>query len=236
MSNCICLYDVNVTLGSKQILNSITFTIESGKISTLLGPNGSGKTTTIKTILGLIKANSGKIVINEAEVKCPYNVETKRRFLYIPDEPILIDYLTGYENLRYFAALYEAFFDKKSVDNCLQKYKLLQDKDTLVKNYSRGMKQKLCLSLIQIYNPEIIILDEPTNGLDVISITSTIDLLKTLANEGKTILIATHDVSFCTRLTNNLIFISSGNIVSRGNLDWYINKHGTLENAIDTLL
>lgn len=222
--------------GDNKALNHVSLVLQPGTVTTLLGPNGSGKTTFIKTILGLQQKDSGTILMNEQECEMPYPKSVKRRFLYIPDDPMVMDYLTGKENLEYMCGLFQSSLTGKDIDNILRKYGLYESKDKLAKNYSRGMKQKLCLSYMEIYSPEILILDEPTNGLDVLAIHQLEEFLKELSSQGMTVLIATHDMSFCKTVSDHIAAISKGELIKMQNTEWYIRQYGSMENAAYQLL
>ena len=222
--------------GSKRALHDVSLEFEKGTITTLLGPNGSGKTTFIKTLLGLQSKDSGKIIIDEEECVLPYPKDIKRKFLYIPDDPMAVEYLSGKENLEYMCGLFQSSLSADDIDAILKKYGLYDSKDKLTKNYSRGMKQKLCLSYMEIYSPDILILDEPTNGLDVLAIHQLETFLKELSADGMTILIATHDMSFCKAVSDNIAAINNGELLQIQKTDWYIGQYGSMENAAYQLL
>lgn len=222
--------------GDNKALNSVSLALQPGTVTTLLGPNGSGKTTFIRTILGLQEKDSGTIFMNEQECTMPYPKTIRQKFLYIPDDPMVMEYLTGKENIEYMCGLFQSPLSGREIDEILRKYGLYEAKDKLARNYSRGMKQKLCLSYMEIYSPEILILDEPTNGLDVLAIHQLEEFLKELSRQGMTILIATHDMSFCRTVSDRIAAISKGTLLKTQNTEWYIHQYGSMENAAYQLL
>ncbi len=225
-------YSNSTTAALKQL--SVAF--ESGKISSILGPNGSGKTTFLKIILGLLRPSQGEVRIFQERVLMPYPVSIKRNFLFLPDEPIVIDYLTGAENLEYMCAVYNIDTKNLDIDSILEKYGLADSRGKLVRDYSKGMKQRLQLSYIDVYAPKIIVLDEPTNGLDILAIASISEILKTAAGNGALVLVATHDMSFCRNISDDILLLQDGQKLCWQSTAQYLQDYGTLENAVMSLL
>lgn len=219
-------------IDKKLILNNIDFSLSENEINFLIGPNGAGKTTFINILLGLLNKDKGKIYLNGEEINIPYTKNIKKKFAYIPDEPILLDWLTGYENLVYMSEIYNNKINLKNFFNILSEFDLLKHKDKLVKDYSRGMKQRLSICCLKIYSPEILILDEPTIGLDILSIQYLKNMLLNLKNEGKTILITTHDINFCQQLADKITVINNGTIVKDNYISDFLNGYTNIEDAI----
>ena len=150
----------------KYILNNVNYVFEESKIYVIYGKNGEGKSTLLKSILGLTKISNGKVVINNEEISVPYKKELRKHFFYMPDTPVFLDYLTGYENLLYISELYKSKKSKETIEKVLYKYDLYKDRNNLYGNYSKGMKQKLNFSVKELSNFDIWIMDEPTDGVD----------------------------------------------------------------------
>mgnify|MGYP000880613903 CR=1 FL=1 len=199
--------------GDLTALNDVTLEFQAGETNVLLGPNGAGKTTLVKIVLGLLRPSEGIINYNQQKLSAPYSVEEKRLFFYLPDEPIVMDYLTGCENLKYIGALYRADLDREALHTILNEFDLLRAKDRLVKDYSRGMKQRLCLSYLRVYSPEIIILDEPTVGLDILGIQRLCGLVADFKSEGRMIIVCTHDINFGKQVADRILFLKRGSII-----------------------
>ena len=184
MKNVVELTNVNKRINGKDILCDVNIKLEKGKIYGLVGTNGSGKSTLIKSILGLYKTQ-GKVIINGYNIRKDYkNIIGKVGA--IVDYVSFYEYLSAYENLRYFAYLYEVPFER--VREVMKIVKLDMFDKRSVKFYSLGMKQRLGLAISLLRDPEILILDEPMNGLDPIGIQELRDLL--LDFRDKTVIIS----------------------------------------------
>ena len=202
---------------NKIIVQDISFSINKGDVVGLLGPNGAGKTTIIKLILGLIKISEGSIFING------YNIETDfikaiDKVGAIVESPDLYMYLSGYDNLKITANNYKNI----SKDRILEVAKIvgldnrIKDK---VSTYSLGMRQRLGIAEAIINNPELLILDEPTNGLDIEGTIEMRNLIKSLSNHGIAILISSHNLTEIDNLCNRIIAIKNGKMVTDETID-----------------
>ena len=227
--------DLNKSFGDHRILSDFSAELQPCSVTTILGPNGSGKTTFIKAILGMLKSDSGTVSLHGQPCATPYSAEVRRKFLYIPDDPLAVGYLTGRENLDYMSALYGVKLSGEQADSILKKYGLYERRDALAKDYSRGMLQRLCLSYLELFRPDVIILDEPTNGLDIMAIRQIVGVLRALAREGKSILIATHDMSFCKSVSDRIIMIRDGRKLAEEKLEWFEQAYGDMEEAVNQL-
>ena len=212
----------------KTVLNDINFKIDSGDTLGLLGKNGSGKTTLIKILSTLYKKSSGSVKINGKEVyDNPLETKKKIGVLYGGDVGLYSKY-TAYENIEYFAKL-NGLSDsdiKERVDK-LSKYFHMEDYiNRNVDNFSRGMKQKVCFVRTVIHKPEILILDEPSTGLDVESIKLVEDFIKFAQEENKTIIISSHNMNEINNLCNKLLILEDGNQKYFGDIEKVvINKN-----------
>jgi len=200
---------------SKKDLNkavdNLSFTVSKGEIFGLIGPNGAGKTTTIKLILGLLRADEGEIRILGFENE---NTEIKKLIGYLPESPSLPSYLRGEEFLEYMGLLYK--IDSKTLKERIHElsYKIGLDKviKKRVSTYSKGMVQRLSLGQALINNPEILILDEPTNGLDPSGIIEFRNIIQDLKKEGKTIFISSHNLTELEKICDRAGFLRAGNL------------------------
>lgn len=194
--------NVSKSLGKNSILENVNFNLEKGKIYGLVGANGSGKSTLLKIILGLYKSK-GKVYINGYDVKKNFK-EAISKVSGVVDYVSLYEFLNAKENLRYFAYLYDV--PVKRVNEVLDIVKLDGNDRKLVRYYSLGMKQKLGIAISLLKDPDILILDEPTNGLDPKSIS---ELRSTLKNfKDKTIIISSHLISEIEKLSSDILFIN----------------------------
>lgn len=199
--------------GKLKAVDNISFEIEKGKICGILGPNGSGKTTTIKSICNLIIPNEGTIKIlgkgNKKSIQHISAVFEGTRNLYWR--------LTPRENLRYFAGIRGLGGKKveKYIDEILDRFNLSDKKDTIVNNLSRGMQQKVAIAMTLICDTDIILLDEPTLGLDVQSYMDIKDILVDISSHmDKTILLSTHNMNLVQDVCDNVIILNNGKIVA----------------------
>ena len=204
--------NINKFFGKKQILKDISFDIEEGEILGFVGPNGSGKTTTIKIILGLQKASSGEVYINEEDIK--ENFENAiRKVGAIVESPDMYMYLSGLDNLKLVANYYNISHDK--IDSIVE-FVGLKDriKDTVSK-YSLGMRQRLGIAQAILNKPNLLIVDEPTNGLDPSGIIEFRKMLKELAKKEKmSIFISSHNLAEIENICDKVLLINEGEIVS----------------------
>ncbi len=208
--------NLTVRYGEFLAVDGLTFQVEEGEILGMLGPNGAGKTTTIKAILGLLPFE-GRIEIAGGVAG---SLEVRRKIGYMPQSFSLYQNLTVEENLRFFAAIYGVSKGEveKRIKELLEIVKLLNRKDELVKNLSGGMKQRLMLICSMIHDPEILILDEPTAGVDPPLRRTFWEHFRELNEEGKTILVTTHymdEAENCDRL----IVMRDGTKIAEGNAD-----------------
>ena len=199
------------------IIENISFAISSGEIVGLLGPNGAGKTTIIKSILGLIKITSGDVIINGIDIKKGY-VKVIDKVGAIIETPNFYNYLSGYDNLKLAINNYRNISKKRifEVAKLIGLENRIKDK---VSTYSLGMKQRLGIARAIINNPNLLILDEPTNGLDIEGIIEIRNLIRLLATKGVAILIASHNLNEIEKLCNRIITIKNGKIISNSTIE-----------------
>mgnify|MGYP004616467217 FL=1 len=210
------------SFGKKQILKDVSFEIDEGDILAFIGPNGSGKTTTIKLILGLQKIDKGKVSINGFDVEKDF-VKAIEKVGAIVENPDTYMYLTGWQNLKMIANLYKGVTDEdiKKIVKLVGLEKRINDK---VSKYSLGMRQRLGIARSLINNPNILILDEPTNGLDPEGIKDLRNLLKKLAKEGMGILISSHNLAELESFCNKVLIIDNGKIIETSEVSEFKNN------------
>ena len=198
--------------GKKQILNNVSLEVEQGDILGFIGPNGAGKTTTIKLILGLQSIDSGKVEINGYDIEKNFE-QAIAKVGTIGENPDLYMYLTGYQNLKLIKNLYKNV-DNSRIDEVVKLVKLEQRINDKVSKYSLGMRQRLGIAQALLHKPNILILDEPTNGLDPEGIKELRDLIKHLAEKEKmAIVISSHNLSELESFCNKVTIIKNGTIV-----------------------
>ncbi len=203
------LRDVSKKLGGRQVIDHVSFTVEPGEVFGFLGPNGAGKTTTIKMIVGLLSADSGEILIDGINIK--KNFETAMRNVGgIIENPELYGYLTGKTNLKMFGRMYGKI-PKARYDDVIAQVKLTERIDDKVKKYSLGMRQRLGVAQALLHKPKLLILDEPTNGLDPAGIKELRDNLRTMTrDEGLAVLVSSHLLSEMELMCDRFGIIDKG--------------------------
>lgn len=204
------------SLGKREIINDISFSIEEGEIFGFLGPNGAGKTTTIRMLVGLIHPNKGSIKICGYDLKKDTEKALKEVGAVV-ENPELYKYLTGRENLMQIARIRK--ISKESVEETIKLVGLENRIDDKVRKYSLGMKQRLGLAASLLSNPKLLILDEPTNGLDPSGILDFREVIKKAAKEkGMAVFISSHILSEVQHLCDRVAFINHGTIKSVENV------------------
>lgn len=202
-------------------LKDISFSIKKGEIFGILGPNGAGKSTLIKIMATLLKEDSGSIKILGLDVDKNEKVIRQKINLITGSERGLYWRLTARENLEYFAELYGISKKNKKnlIDKLVKLVGLFGREDEKVEKYSKGMKQRLQIARGLINDPQIIFLDEPTLGLDVLSAVNLRKLIKELSREGKTIIYTTHYMKEAEEICDRVLFINKGKVLDIGNID-----------------
>lgn len=210
------------SFGKKQILKDVSFEIDEGDILAFIGPNGSGKTTTIKLILGLQNIDKGKVTINGFDIEKDF-VKSIEKVGAIVENPDTYMYLTGWQNLKLTANLYKDVSDEK-IKEIVKLVDLEGRINDKVSKYSLGMRQRLGIARALINEPNVLILDEPTNGLDPEGIKDLRNLLKKLAKEGLGILISSHNLAELESFCNKVLIIDNGTIIETSEVKEFKNN------------
>lgn len=196
----------------KIIVENISFSMDKGDVVGLIGPNGAGKTTIIKLILGLIKITDGKVSINGYDIEKDF-IKAIEKVGAIVETPDLYMYLSGYDNLKITANNYKNI-SKERINEVVKLVGLENRIKDKVSTYSLGMRQRLGIAEAIINSPELLILDEPTNGLDVDGIIEMRNLITKLSEQGIAILISSHNLTEIDNLCNRIIAIKNGKIIT----------------------
>ncbi len=214
--------DLCKSFGKKQILKNVSFELDEGDILAFIGPNGSGKTTTIKLILGLQGIDKGSVNINGFDIKKDF-VKAIEKVGAIVENPDTYMYLSGWDNLKLTANMYKNISDEaiKDIVKLVDLETRIHDK---VNKYSLGMRQRLGIARALINKPNILILDEPTNGLDPEGIKDLRNLLKKLAKEGMGILISSHNLAELESFCNKVLIIDNGTIIETSEVKEFKNN------------
>jgi ABC-2 type transport system ATP-binding protein len=204
---------LRVHRGGKEVLSGVTFAVESGEIYGLLGGNGAGKSTTLATFLGLLPAANGRALVNGLDVSTDI-VAARRSIAYLPEAASLYDHLSARENLRYFLQLAGAQCGAAAIDAALDRVSLsVEARSTRLRDYSKGMRQKVAIALAILRDTDILLLDEPTSGLDPMAIDEFHDLVRGLAAADKAILMVTHDVYGACQVVDRIGLLQGGQLV-----------------------
>jgi ABC-2 type transport system ATP-binding protein len=205
--------------GDKVAVNDISFDVRAGEVFGFLGPNGAGKTTTIKMIVGLLQPSSGTVKVAGFDVQ-KESMQAKASSGYVPDTPNLYMKLSARELLRFVGDLYELKRGKvdERIDELLRMFDLADVRDDLIDSYSHGMKQKAALAAALIHDPKVLVLDEPTVGLDPKSARLIKDILRQLADRGAAVFLSTHILEIAERMCDRIGIIDHGNLVAQGTM------------------
>ncbi len=206
------IQDLHKSYGKKEVLKGINLEVYKGEVFGFIGKNGAGKSTTIDSIVGLKDFNSGTILLNGHNVK-ENPLDAKMDLGYVPSEPVTYEVMTGYEYLQFVASsygMYQEAFDR-NYEFLKNKFMIYDaDLNRKIREYSHGMKQKVCLMASLIHNPTVWILDEPTVGLDIIVYQTLMEMLRDFALHGKTVFVTSHNIDLVSRICNRVAIINNG--------------------------
>jgi ABC-2 type transport system ATP-binding protein len=206
--------------GDKVAVNDVSFDVYQGEVFGFLGPNGAGKTTTIKVIVGLLQPTSGTVKVAGYDIQ-KQSMLAKASSGYVPDTPNLYAKLSGRELLRFVGDLYS--LDRTQVahriDELLRMFDLANAADDTVDSYSHGMQQKASLAAALMHDPKVLILDEPTVGLDPKSARLIKDILRQLADRGAAVMLSTHILEIAERMCDRIGIINKGQLIAVGTMD-----------------
>jgi ABC-2 type transport system ATP-binding protein len=214
--------------GSTRAVDGLSLRVEPGEILGFLGPNGAGKSTTVKILTGLVAADGGSATV------CGFDVardplEVKRRIGYVPETPALYDSLTADEYLDVIGCLYhlEPAVSKSRRDELLGLFALSDVRNQRLKEFSKGMRQKVCIAAALLHRPDVLILDEPLDGLDANTALVMKELLRRLAAQGKTIMFSSHILEVVERICSRIVIINKGAQVIDGTAELICAQTGT---------
>ncbi len=214
MSGAIEVDGLTKSFENTTAVDNISFSVNNGEVFGFLGPNGAGKTTTIRMLTGLSRPSNGKAVILSFDVQTEIT-KIKKRIGVVPEASNLYDELSGIDNLVFMAQLFGVDCSEraKRAEELLKTFGLCERKDGLFRKYSRGMKRALTIAASLIHKPDILFLDEPTVGLDVLAARSLRNLIKNLHSQGITIFLTTHYLEEADLLCDRVAIIVKGKII-----------------------
>jgi ABC-2 type transport system ATP-binding protein len=215
--------------GQKHVLKDINLQVYPGQVIGYIGPNGAGKSTTVKVLCGLLTDYEGDVSVMGFDVKKD-TLEVKKRIGYVPELAELYDALTPMEFLQFAGALYgmdeEVCTDR--VMRMMNAFDLSSNVDQRMDSFSKGMRQKVLLASGILHNPDVIILDEPLSGLDANSVIIIKELIRKLADEGKTIFYCSHMMDVVEKVSDVIVLIDEGRIVASGTIEELREQYGPI--------
>ena len=229
MNTILSIQGLNKRYGKIHAVNNLTFEIEKGNVYGILGPNGSGKTTTLSIILGVVSQDSGSFLWFGK----PASPESRKKIGAILEHPIFYPYMSAEDNLKIIADIKGV--DAGDIERVLKTVELYDRKDSKFKTFSYGMKQRLAIAGALLGNPEVLIFDEPTNGLDPKGIAEIRELIIDIAKQGITIILASHLLDEVQKTCTHVLVLNKGQKLFAGKVDEVLNVAGTIEIASDDL-
>jgi ABC-2 type transport system ATP-binding protein len=219
--------------GTKTAVDGLTLRLEQGELFAFLGPNGAGKTTTIKMICGLLFPTAGRVRVGGFDLQ-EQGDQARQMLSYVPDMPFLYEKLTGREFLRFIAEMYGLPKDREAgrVEQVIELFSLRDFIDDLTERYSHGMRQRTVFAAALLHEPRVLVVDEPTVGLDPRSVRLLKDVLRRLSAEGTTVFLSTHSLDIAQELAHRIGIVDHGRLIGCGTLDVLrrqANSDGSLE-------
>ncbi len=215
--------NLSKSYGRIQALKNVNFSVPEGAVFGILGPNGSGKTTLLGTIMDILKPTSGTYKLFDED---PTEMH-RRKIGTLLETPNFYHYLSGVKNLEIAAEIKQ--HGKEDINEVLEKVDLTKRKNSKFNTYSLGMKQRLAIASCLLGNPEVLVFDEPTNGLDPVGIAEIRDLMKNLYKEGKTIIMASHLLDEVEKVCTHVAILRKGELITSGNVNEILSNEDMVE-------
>jgi ABC-2 type transport system ATP-binding protein len=224
MSSVLSLNNITKFYGPIQALKEVSFDVPEGSVFGVLGPNGSGKTTLLSIILDVLKANKG----NFLWFGHPGSPEQRKKIGSLLETPNFYHYLSGINNLKVTQSISERG-DKHEIDDALRKVRLYERRNSRFSTYSLGMKQRLAIAAALLGNPKVLVLDEPTNGLDPVGIAEIRDLIGELKQTGHTIIMASHLLDEVEKVCTHVAILKTGTLLTTGDVEEVLMDEDVVE-------
>ncbi|MBU8883009.1 ATP-binding cassette domain-containing protein [Kaistella sp. DKR-2] len=221
------IINLNKKFGSQTALNQINIEIGNSEIIGLLGPNGAGKSTLMKSIVGALKIDEGQILFNGKDIT-EHDIETKKNMGFLPENNPLYPEMYVKEYLNFVAEIHK--ISKERIDEVIELVGITPEKSKKISQLSKGYKQRVGLAQAILHSPDLLILDEPTNGLDPNQIIEIRNVIKEIGQQ-KTVILSTHIMQEVEALCSRVILIHQGNIIQDSQIDEFKGKYGSLEEA-----
>ena len=229
MDTILSIKGLNKRYGKIHAVNNLSFEIEKGNVYGILGPNGSGKTTTLSILLGVVRQDSGSFLwFGQAP-----SPESRKKIGAILEHPIFYPYMSAEDNLKIIADIKGV--DAGDIERVLRTVELYDRRDSKFKTFSYGMKQRLAIGGALLGNPEVLIFDEPTNGLDPKGIAEIRELIINIAKQGITIILASHLLDEVQKTCTHVLVLNKGQKLFAGKVDEVLNIADTIEIASDDM-
>ncbi len=214
----------------KKAVDNLSISIESGDIYGFIGANGAGKTSTIKSVVGIHEFDSGTITIEGVSIK-DNPIKCKEKMAYIPDNPNLYEHLTGYQFIDFISDIYNVDINerKKQIQKYGEIFEMTSSLRNIIFSYSHGMKQRLALIAALVHSPKILILDEPFVGLDPKAAYNLKKVMKEVASNGGAIFYSTHVLDVAEKLCNKIAIIKGGKLIASGDVETIKGEHSLEE-------
>ncbi len=223
---------------SLKAVDDLSFEVRAGEIFALLGPNGAGKTTTIKMILGMLRPDSGYVTFQGTEISIE-DCSHKSRIGYVPESCALYENLTGMEYLKFVGHLHHLPEEEmqQKAEQMLEALGLTDSAGKLIREYSKGMKQKILIASALMHDPDLIILDEPFSGLDANAVSVFKELFKEQARQGKALIFCSHVLEVVERLVDRILIVKDGKALAAGTPEEILGQtgHKSLDRAFNEL-
>lgn len=227
------LIDVSKRYGTKLAVDRLTLSVPAGELFAFLGPNGAGKTTTIKMLCGLLFPTTGQIRVGGFDLQTDGN-QARQQLAFVPDTPYLYEKLTGREFLQFIADMYgmKRDYGRSRIEAMIETFSLGSFVDDLTERYSHGMRQRTVFASALLHEPKVLIVDEPTVGLDPKSIRLLKDLLRQQARGGTTVFLSTHSLDIAQELADRIGVVNNGRLIGCGTLA-ALRKQADLEGTLE---
>ena len=227
------LRGVTKTFGAKRAVDQLDLHVRAGELFAFLGPNGAGKTTTIKMMCGLLFPTSGTVRLGGRDLRREGD-QARKLLSYVPDQPFLYEKLTGREFLRFIADMYglPRDYGRERVAHVIDLFGLGDFVDDLTERYSHGMRQRTVFASALVHRPRVLIVDEPTVGLDPRSVRDLKDLLRRQADGGTTVFLSTHSLDIAQELADRIGVVASGQLIGCGTLDT-LRKQAAMDGSLE---
>lgn len=227
------LHDITKTYGIKTAVAGLNLQVARGELFAFLGPNGAGKTTTIKLMCGLLFPTAGRVSIGGFDMQRDGD-KARQLISYVPDQPYLYEKLTGREFLQFIADMYglSPEHGRRRLEEMIDVFSLGEFVDNLTEGYSHGMKQRTVFAAALLHEPKVLIVDEPTVGLDPRSVRLLKDLLRQEARRGATVFLSTHSLDVAQELADRIGIVERGRLISCGPLE-ALRKQASLDGSLE---